>query len=218
MDPIILSKCSNLYEKIMSSPLGQGITNHYYMFNGVPFFQQIRNKLEDNSYSSPSEWIEDVRTSFNMEARNLGTESEVSLLILTLLQMINEEAEPLLPKEPKNTNNELQEIIKSLKDLAQDLPNNITEFKAMLNMKEGAIPAIKKQKEPEEVEKFDPNDISQEISQLKSDDDLQNIADILTKYETNYTHQKGVIEIDLSLCSPTTLKLIHNYIVSKKNE
>lgn len=218
MEPILNVKCMNIYEKAMSSPVGIGIVEYYSKIKqNETFYEKIKANLESNKYPTPTDWLNDTRDLFYTEVRDAGFESEISLFILTLLQIIEDKAKYLINNESSLN---FDDIIKELTDFSETLPNNEREFKKMLA--EGLPKEEKRQKHNPQINKKDdlnisPNDIYAQIMELKTDEDLQNVISILSKYEVNYTNHNDIFEIDLKNCSQNTLKMIHNFI-NKRNE
>lgn len=219
MEPILNVKCMNIYEKALKSPVGTGIIEFYSKLKQEEtFYEKIKKNLELNIYSCPNDWLNDIRDVYMSEARDVGYGSEISLFILTLLQIIEEKSKYLINDKP---NLDYESLINELKDFTKTLPNNEEEFQKILNEE---VPNIEVQHYKDKSEKqnneflISPTDVYSEVMTLKTDEDMHNVISILSKYEINYTNLNKVFEIDLKNCSQSTLKMIHNYIIKRNKK
>jgi hypothetical protein len=219
MDAALQAKCSTIFEAALTSPLGAGVMS-YLTSNSSdhgPSFLDIRDRLEESVYASPSDWLTDVTDRFHQAARDFGADSDLGLSILSLLQLIEDAAGPLLPRKGPIDLNELDEIIDDFRRFAADAPNSLEEFRAFIESGTEPVPEFQfphdqatfDQKQGEEMDVYA---LYQDVLNLPADRDVEKVVDIVSRYEVMYSHVNDVIEIDLTRCQPYTLKLIRNYV------
>jgi hypothetical protein len=180
----------------------------------------IGDKLETGAYANPLEWIQDVKTVYNEIVHKLGPNTDISLAILTVAQMIEESAETFICPREKPKIEALDAIISDLREIGEISPSNVAEYERMSELGIRIIPPqiVMPEAEPKpKVQSTDLQDIYRDVMALPSDKDLEKIVDIVSRYELVYSHTRGVIEIDLTKCQPYTLDLIKGYIQQAKN-
>lgn len=222
MNDILATKCSTVFESVITSPLGEilieSLSQNCPLSNYANCILEVRDWLEDGKYSSPGEFVDDVRRRCYDIARDLGSGSDMSLSLLTILQLIEEGIEPLLQEQRTPDMAELDKMIGELKELAKEMPNDLSAFRVQLAAKGETLPSYPycfgRQNEFDSKEDLDVAEIYQGITSLENDKDLEKIVDIISRYETSYSHTNDIINIDLNRCHPYTLRLIQKYITS----
>ncbi|OHS98105.1 hypothetical protein TRFO_35523 [Tritrichomonas foetus] len=227
MDSISQTKCALIYDTVISSQLGSEVIN--FFLNVVPtveesdFILKIRDMLDENLYLSPKDFIDDVKDKFNEKVRAFGSESEISLSILTLLQLITDEYEKCFPSHDKlPAFEEFIQFKEAFFQFRDSVPNNRKEFKEFFNKPIKSTKILPRATGFEGMnvldEQFDLRDLYDDIMRLKTDKDREKVVDIIVAYEVDYTHTNDHIEIDLSSCQPYTLKLIKQFVSRKLKE
>jgi hypothetical protein len=219
MEAVLQAKCSTIFEAVLTSPIGAGVMSYLTSNSSecAPSLLEIRDRLEESDYASPSDWLQDVTDRFNQAARDFGADSDLGLSILCLLQLIEDAAQPLLPRKGSIDLHELDEIIESFRQFAAEAPNSLEEFRAFMESGAGPVPEFQF---PHDQAKFDekPDEeldvysLYQDVLNLPADRDVEKVVDIVSRYEVMYSHVNDVIEIDLTRCQPYTLRLIRNYV------
>ena len=227
MNDVLAAKCSNIFESVLTSALGECVVSLFEKSQETQDYTStlmaVRDNLEERKYSSPQAFLSDVKLRFERIARDLGEQSDVSLAILTLVQLIEDGLAPLVAPRVEPDLNEIDSIIADFKTIAEAMPNNLDEFQAQLDEKGEPMPSIPCVFERAEELAWDRGDLDvqsiyQDVLALKSDKDMERIVDIVARYELNYSHVHDVIDIDLARCHPYTLRLIKKYITESRSE
>jgi hypothetical protein len=221
MDDVLSARCSSIWDSVLSSPIGTEVLARLSAASSDlsrPILA-IRDALDEEQYASIADWLRDVRDVFQRLARDFGAESDIGLSVLTLLQLVEEEAAGLTPKSiPMG---ELDQIIAEFEQIVARTPNSFAEFMEELNAASPPIPELpivpgSTPFTDSSAPTPDTFSVYQDVVALETDKDLERIVDIVSRYETAYSHTNDVIEIDLTQCQPHTLRLIHNYVKEAK--
>lgn len=225
MNDVLATKCSNIFESVMTSPLGECVISYFeknwQTQQNTKAVMEIRDNLEERKYDSPQAFFDDIKQRFESIARDLGESSDIGLSLLTLVQLVEDAMAPLFAAGEKFDITELDGIIAEFKGVAEGLPNNLEEFKAQLDAKGEPMPEFPCVFERAAELGLDRGDLDvqaiyQDVLSLKSDKELEKIVDIVSRYETIYSHVNDVIDIDLAHCHPYTLRLILKYITESR--
>jgi hypothetical protein len=217
MNDALLAKCASIFDSVLTSPLGSGVLT--YLSTSAPKISRsicaIRDSLDDNRFPTVSDWIHDVQHLFQTLARDFGVDTDIGLSLLTLLQMIEDAAVQLTPNGIDI--DELDQVILQFQEIAANAPNSLSEFAEAIAETPPApthvpTPPQTWRSSGADAPALDTYAIYQDVIALKTDQDLEKIVDIVSRFETSYAHVKDVIEIDLTRCQPETLQRIHNYI------
>lgn len=225
MEQSLNAKCTTIFEEVITSDLGVAVFSYFQdarpnSDQPLPFLL-IRDKLEEHQYETPDEWYEDIENQINETARHLEVDSDIYLSLLTLLDMIKEKSLKMLTTTKKSTIEDLKSIMNELEGLLPEIPDNINDLKVELEKSNPLSPAksaISFSEYFAKDESIDIQELYNEMIKMPTDTDLSNIVDIITRYDTKYSHFNNIVEIDLQRCSPFTLKKIKEYIMSHKEE
>lgn len=228
MNDILATKCSTIFDSAMTSPLGEVVMDYLMVNCGEEEYTksilEIRDHLEDGVYQSPRAFMDDVRMKIDEIIRYFGARSDISLSLATILQIIEDGVQPLLQEVHAPDMKELNELIAEIEEIAKEMPNNLKEFRAQLNAKSNPLPShpwcFDRKDDLDDKTGLDVTEIYQDVMALENDKHLEKIVDIISRYETAYSHVNDVIDIDLNRCHPYTLRFIKKYIteVKEKNE
>ncbi|KAK8894349.1 hypothetical protein M9Y10_022784 [Tritrichomonas musculus] len=245
MDPISQTKCAYIYDTVITSPLGTEVIKFFMddiedsnknkdhtddnNNNNKPnesesvFLLQIRDNLDENKYPTPQSFIEEVNLKYSLKARDYGTGSDISLCLLTLLQLITEKFEKCFPKkDEKPLFDELDSFIDGFDELGKVIPNDRKSFIKFYNTASQAGNGAKRPVRPSKFQiadqKIDVEELYKKVIELKTDKDFEKVVDIIVSHEPSYSHSDNIVEIDLYKCQPYTLKLIKNYVDSQNKE
>lgn len=241
MDQISQTKCAYIYDEVITTPLGREVIRFFMSDfdinnndndqnsdqktdeNGPSFILQIRDKLDENKYSTPQNFLEDIELKFLLKARDYGSDSDIHLSLLTLLQLIKEKFQKCFPsKDDKPSVQEFNLFLDDFNELEKHIPNDIKSFIKFYNAVPQADDASKRSLRPSKFQivdqKTDVEELYKKIMDLKTDKDFEKVVDIIVSHEPSYSHTDNVVEIDLYKCQPYTLRLIKNYVESQENE
>ena len=241
MDKISQTKCAYIYDEVITGPLGTEVIKYFINDfendnqdsdqesdqkqedNGSLYILQIRDKLDENKYSSPQSFLEEVESTFLLKARDYESDSDISLSLLTLLQLIKEKFEKCFPsKQDKPLINEFNSFLNGFDEFGQNIPNDRKSFIKFYNSASQLDDTPKRPIRPSKIkiadQKTDVEELYKRVMDLKTDKDFERIVDIIVSHEPSYSHSENVVEIDLYKCQPYTLKLIKNYVDSQEKE
>jgi hypothetical protein len=225
MEAGLVMHCQTIYQAALSSGLGASVVDFFatsgYLESRGADVLRIREKLDNGAYANPEKWLEDVRLCFHEIARDMGSESDIGLSMLTLLQLVEDASKPLFCREPRPVRAEFDSVINQLREIMESTPNNLEEFQMAVTTGPEALPGFMFTPDAKEMdaatEDFDLPGIYKGVMNLKTDKDLEKVVDVVTKYELLYSHVKGVLEIDLTKCQPYTLKLLQD-VITRAND
>lgn len=231
MDSDTQTRCLSIFEGVMTSVLGHEIVNYFISAlpgkEIPPSIMNVKNKLEQNEYSSPNEYLEDVHSSFCNVAKEVGIQTDIGLSILNLSKMIEEDTVSTLKINASDTIKthinkcpNISEIIEALEDFTKIAPNNLEEFQKFIDdsSKETLVFPENHVEVPfTRCSAIDPVEICKQINELPEDGQMSKVIDIITRYEISYQHIRNILEIDLAKCQPNTLQLIKNYLMEVKS-
>lgn len=233
MDSIFQAKCANIYDIAITSHLGTEIIKFFAseelqnpeLTNQLSFILQIRDKLDESKYKTPEEFIDEVKTIYELKARDLGADSDISLSILTILQLMVDKYDQSFPSIHVNSPkfSEFTQFMEEFEEFALTAPNDRDSFISIYNSNTHKGDAKPRSTNLEKIddlgEKADLDQLYKNLLTLKTDKDIEKVVDIIISHEPSYSHSENIVEIDLNRCQPYTLRLIQNYLNHKeKNE
>lgn len=224
MDSITQIQCKSIFEGVFGSFLGTEVIDYFKQLqNGndqstdFSFFEQIRQKLNKNLFQTPYTFLNEITDLVENESRNLGSDSYISLSLLTILQLLTDKINQTFPyPNSKPSISDFNQFLKEFEIFSQNLPNDRKSFISYFNFQfsnfEDQIEYQKTVETPQHLKVFNYDDLYIKINSLPTDKDFENISNIIISHETSYTHSNDLIEIDLKKCQPTTVQLLKNYL------
>ena len=221
MNSISQTKCALIFDKAISTPLGTEVINFFLKeapgINDSSFILNIRDKLDLNEYSSPQDFLNDVKAKFSAKARDFNSESDISLSLLTILQDITERFEEYFPAKEKKLNvDNFNKIFAEFKHFGEHCPDDRESFISFYKsaMEAAKIPPRASDFKDMKVieEHYNIKELYDNIMKLETDKDREKVVDIIISHEPDYLHFNNMIEIDLTKCASYTLKLIKQFV------
>jgi hypothetical protein len=214
----LLAECCAAFDDALDSQIGSLLMPR--LENSFPDWctalRGLRSRLEAGEFETLQDWTHDLEILFTRLAQDIDAGSDLGLCLLTVHQTIAESLAQILPNETKQDSHVLDDIINDFRDFAQTAPNSLAEFETILNTR-GDTLAVYPSLPDTPLSHYtsgasDISGMTLAISQLNRDEDLEQIAAIVTRHEIGLKRQKGKIRIDLRNCQPQTIRLIREYL------
>jgi hypothetical protein len=148
----------------------------------------------------------------------IGADTATSLCLLTILRDIREDVKSLLAETIATRDAQLAEFIDMLEHVAENLPNSLEEFAAMLWEDDGQTVPFR----PPEGVFFDGRvgsiadaaEVWRRCRRLKSSRHFRAIFNIVQRYEAcpDSDSENNVTEIDMSTFNAVTIRKIKEYL------
>lgn len=218
--------CVDAVEAAMASPIGQALQNLGNAYNRrLPFSEKYFNVLDNlykNKYSSPKSFLDDYNDSIEDTITANNDESEITIAIQSIQQIVNEKMEKLCKFDRTSFRSNSIDFISKMKDNLSIIPDEINDFAEIVNIithpKELLLDYI--YNDDSDIQDFEPDDaeilsLKSQLMRLKKDEDLMEIGKLVKHYEeTAIIAPNGTIDFDLYKCSKYTIKLIQGMIAT----
>ena len=215
--------CFRTMETVTKTPIGcyalPEIAKYSKVIQSKLDFEKIYNKIDNNEYSSISDWYNDIYLCLSQILRIVGKSTPFGLVCSTLMQNFNEilqtKANAYLDEEIFIKKRKNERLIYLMNEIIANIPNSQSEMPEILSKTEPderkIIPKGKNRPSygPDEIV-----DIFYDLSQIDTDEDIQNILKVASTFEKFNSPKKGVMSIDLEKVSPFTLELIRKHLIS----
>ena len=225
MDSFQRAQCINTFEELMHSDLAKCVDDFFGTEENRELIFPInflRQKIEENEYSQADDFIDDVKSVFLKTAKSLGPDSEISLVIETLLKQFLDDARSLTEYRSDDFLKKIEIFSQKLKDLLPTIPDNLHEFQILFDkaetkplLEEFHTKVTEKQFEKKEI---NVNSLYNALKRLPDDQDVTNVIDLITKYEFIVPEDPEQLDVDMSKFHPYTLKVLQDYIDKKKKK
>ena len=181
-------------------------------------FKLITEKLENNSYSSISEFFEELKLMLDETSKSAASQTDFGLMCQTLLQMAEEQIiannVPFVHKNRQKKN--MQKIITRFEKSLEFVPNSKQKIPHTLEELPQVVPnpfAPNTDKYP----KFGPDEIADlysELLRLGTDEEVQSVYRLANTFENFQVKKKKktIVRFNLQEMSPFTLSLIKKHI------
>ena len=221
MEPFSCSMCFSAFQKALKSPIGQAFLTLHNSYDPTPpdsiNILKSLDLLKAGNFSSPNEWISDVKTRVDSCIRYFGSDSEYAVVISTLLQLIEEKSRFLLHSQPHQFRSSLSNLVNQLKSFAEAAPDDSQAFKAYVAVPEpveGTLPSERSEPSvviapPDTIDRFELRSL---IQRLRTDDDVRHVAMLVQKNEPSYAAAKGKVEADVKAWSAQTVRIVYEYV------
>ena len=222
MEPFSCSMCFSAFQKALKSPIGQAFLTLHNSYESTPpdsiNILKSLDLLKAGDFSSPNEWISDVKTRVASCVRYFGSDSEYAVVISTLLQLIEENSRFLLRLQPHEFSSSLSNLVRQLRSFAEAAPDDSQAFKAYVAVPEPAQePALPSERSepsvviqpPDTIDRFELRSL---IQRLRTDDDVRHVAMLVRKNEPSYAAAKGKVEADVKAWSAQTVRIVYEYV------
>lgn len=217
MDRGTAALCLDIYDRALEGPLGSSVRNifesEYKIPEDCPSLSKVRSRLLDLSYESVAEYIDDLNKTVDYIMRALSPESDITLALETIRQMIVSESKGLLCGDDQQWKSGLTNFISELTEYAEKVPNNRDQFREFTKtlLKRDRADDKGTTKQPPHVE---IHNLKSLIQRLAKDEDEYELVAIIRRYEPEYANIDSVTDIDLKKLNPITLAKLHAFASS----
>lgn len=228
MESSLCLQCLQIMNRSLRTPLGQAVVRYFgaQRFPDEIDFLGVRAALEANRYASPAHWLDALSERCDSIVSFFGAEAEIALAVLTVAQNVRRMAQPLLGGASDRWRESVAALLRRLDEFAAGAPNGYAEYAAFTEERDegaddaaagagaadasqtggsGAVSAEKKA--------VDVNELKDMIQRIDNDEDMQNIARIVSHYEPEFRKITGTVECDLRKLSEGTQRMLYNYAV-----
>ena len=214
-----LSLCLGAFDRATHSPIGRAYESASNLrFSGPdapPGLSHIRQKLLDGEYASLSEYFTELEETVHSLVRFWGPESELSLALFTIHQMIVGNSRGF-SDTTSNYKTALATLTQSIKDFSKRAPNTRDKFREFGR----AIPHRERSDDRTGPQKpntshIDVHQLKLMIQRLNCDEDERELVSLVHRYEPHFAHATGVFEVDLKKLHPETLIRVWNFIIKR---
>ena len=215
MEPFLSSSCFNAFQKAMKSPIGQAYFSSFTKLDPTPpdsvnLLKSVE-RLKKGEFASPKEWISDVSSRVKAAVRYFGSDSEFSIVLSTLYQMIEDDTKFLNQKVGKYST-----ILKSfhlkLKEFAEKSPDDVESFKSFVETKDSVDVPSETTAPSAQSDNIDRLELRGMIQRLPTDEDVRHVGELIGKYEPLGTPTKGTVEYNIKEWSAFTVKTVYDYV------
>lgn len=218
MEPFSRSMCFNAFQKAIKSPIGQAFLTLHNSYD-PPLQDSINimkslDRLKSGDFSSPFEWVSDVKDRVSAGIRYFGSDSEYAIVISTLLQIIEEQFS--LQLKPSQFTTSLTTLISNIRHFCEGAPNDCSSFKAFVAVPE---PPPAPQPEhgvviapPDTIDRFELRSL---IQRLPRDEDVRHVALLVRRHEPTLAAITGKVDVDMKLWSPRTARVVYEYVKTR---
>jgi hypothetical protein len=221
MEDSVCFACIQAFEKALSSPVGEVFTS---IFNGlsptpddsVNVFK-VLNRLIANSYTCPTDWMNDLMITTNNAIRYFGEGSEMSVAILTICQQICNRSRPVFADDCGTSYSAILKLKSFLSSFVPSVPDDVDSYRDFVSPEAppSICPALAKPPQASQFEPIDPAELKSMIHRLPTDEDLVRVGNLIARYQPEYSNPSGVVDLDLRQCQLYTLRLVYDYVRPK---
>jgi hypothetical protein len=221
MEAELVARCLTHFDAAIGSPVGCAVISSlcFSLPDRSKIFHELRRALESNRFGSVQDFLSRVEFVLTGLARDVGADSDLGLSLMTVNQLISEPLEPFVPRLTPLDRTPLTVVLAELRQFAMTAPNNLPEFATFLESgdTEAQTRILAPSKPHRNEPPFDEDEMLtmyDEILNLELDEEVEKVADIISRHETAYRHKDNYVHIDLRQCRPSTLKLLQGYLHS----
>lgn len=231
MESSLCLQCLQIFNQNLRSPLGKSIMS-YFVSRSFPDeinFLNIKTMLENNNYQSPSDWLDSMNEFCQKIISFYGADSEITLAVLTFEQNVQKMAQPLMGGSMSEWKSNVSDFLLKLDKFVERAPNDLDEYMKFTEEKEPLDEEkeqltddklketnvnVDENKNMNEKEKkaVDINELKEMIQRIDNDKDMQNIAKIVSHYESEFRKVSGMIDCDLRKLNENTQKMLYDYV------
>lgn len=242
MNKTLTSFCIDAFDKSISSPIGRAIAFYYESLPFVPnkdinIFLLKQRLIDLNFYDSPESFITDLKHVVGLATRFFGTESDISIALLSFQYSIQKNLQPVIELKQNssiNSSSSLEvegynqknfekdskwmksknKLLENLNDFLDKMPNDIESFKKFTEPLPD-LPFVDNEEHstyPEPDIKIDIQDLKSRIERIDQDKSLYELMDIIEHYQPELVSTVGIIRLDLKQLHRHTLFLIDEFV------
>jgi hypothetical protein len=219
MDRQLCCHCLNAFQNALKTPMGEAFSHVFRSLRPQPDDSmdlfRVYSDLSENLYSCPAEWIADVTAATTAAVRHFGPDSDLSLAILTVSQLISDFAQPLLPTSEDSWSAALVKFSDSLASVAAGLSQEPDASRPDSSPRRHRPPAPSPTPEQSVFDAVNLIELKSMVLRLPSDEDIQYVGRLIARHQPQYSTLRGAVEFDLKNCQPYTLQLVYDYVRSK---
>jgi len=223
MERSVQKMCYEAYQSVTNSHIYVIIIKRLKKLSNSRYLDcllRIQENIENCIYLSPKQFVDDFTNTCSFIAKVFGCDSEIGLCILTISQVFEEKIGPILnSSDLEALSKRAKKVITEMKVLSDHYPDNIEEFTLLENSQHiicETRKAVKKSSESYVKHGFHLQRLYRLILNLKSDEEIGRITDLLLTYETQGPSESNPnsMTINLNDLDHHVLKLIWTYMQS----
>ena len=202
--------CLSVMGKVNATPLGEFCLKkmpvYHHLKPDILTIEQIEERLKKYEYPTIESWFHDVELYYQTFAKELSTDSQMGLVLLTLLQMYSDELAQRYDAD-EGPSLDVKALVRSAIDAC---PNSVDELKAERT-------ATLVQPRPVAVRQttpvFSTHDmmlLQRHLLNMRDAETRSRVVSIIQCYEPKTKEAEGRLTFDLNELSPYTLELLMN--------
>ena len=220
----VSQKCAQRFKAILNTALGQEVETYLKSLpptNGKRWgFGPILKDFRHGVLASPRDMLNVLKRDVKETCRLVGANTPVGTCIQTIARDITDAITPLIDDAPRECSIPLKSLKEQIENLISELPDNIAEFREIMERERVAAPPREKvQPQVRELAPINEVDIVRRRCRAITDEETHaEVGEILRRYEPNIDSgsDSETLKFDLARSSALTLQKISDYLDLRK--
>lgn len=222
MDSSLCALCFNVFDRVMESPLGLAVDSYFTCSapEGVeylPSLNRIRQKLLARAYTSLDEYFTEISDTIIYLSQYFPKDSDVALALQNLQLMITEQSKGIKAGNNQNWRDSISELVERVRKFSENAPNSSDAFDVFCATTENREESEEEQPVPSpDISHIDLKKMKSMIRRLETDEDEQELFQLVQRMEPGFAKPHRMVEIDLRKMYPETILRIHSFLHNKQ--